>query len=91
MWVVVRCQSDALSGNTQMNAAEWDAWHTFRLEWETPESDPARTGGYLRWYMDDELIYSVSGATLNKHRGAQARGQERGVWREHVSVHSQHV
>jgi hypothetical protein len=69
-------QADAVSGNTQMNAALWDEFHQFRLEWELPEADigGGASEGYVRWYMDDTLVYGISGESLsNKMKGSQVK------------------
>jgi len=67
-------QADAVSGNTQMNAALWDEFHKFRLEWELPQAEmgDGASEGYVRWYMDDALVYGISGESLsNKMKGSQ--------------------
>mmetsp|Transcript_12549 Transcript_12549/g.29510 ORF Transcript_12549/g.29510 Transcript_12549/m.29510 type:complete len:423 (+) Transcript_12549:89-1357(+) len=63
-------QSDALSGNTQLNADLWSRFINYRLEWQMPSSDPDGQG-YLRWYFDDELVYGVAGSVLGSKLGAK--------------------
>lgn len=48
-------QADALSANTQMDGdvshgnGFWSAMHTWRVEWQLPQSDTEQGLGYLRW------------------------------------------
>lgn len=51
--------TDALSANRNLNTTKFDAFHKYRLEWESGPS------GYLKWYFDDALMYSVNAETLS--------------------------
>ena len=54
--------SDAVSYNQQLNASHFEAPHTYRLEWDVPSSNASH--GYLHWFLDNELVYSLDGAGL---------------------------
>lgn len=64
-------QTDALSGNTQMWGDTWQEYHTWRLEWQAPESDVSGQGGFVKWFLDDELIYGIDGQVVGKPKGAK--------------------
>jgi len=51
-----------VSGNTQLSRRLWEYFHSWRLEWALPASDATR--GYLRWYMNDMLVYGITGKSL---------------------------
>ena len=51
-----------MSGNTQLSRRLWEYFHSWRLEWALPASDATR--GYLRWYMNDMLVYGITGKSL---------------------------
>lgn len=55
-------QADALSANTQLNKTHYKDQHLYRVEWDPPEDDGS--GGHIRWYTDEEFVYSVKGADL---------------------------
>lgn len=55
-------QSDALSANTQLNTTHYDKQHLYRIEWEPPAANG--TGGYIKWYTDGDLVYSIHGESL---------------------------
>jgi hypothetical protein len=55
-----------------MSGALWNGLHTYRVEWETPASDPSGHG-YLRWFFDNKLIYGVSGSVLARKGNAKVR------------------
>ena len=55
-------QSDALSANMQLNDTHYQEQHSYRVEWEPPLNG---TGGYIRWYTDEEFVFGVSGETLS--------------------------
>lgn len=55
-------QADALSANTGLNDTHYEEQHLYRVEWDPPEEDG--TGGRIRWYTDEEFVYSVKGADL---------------------------
>mmetsp|Transcript_5236 Transcript_5236/g.7239 ORF Transcript_5236/g.7239 Transcript_5236/m.7239 type:complete len:562 (+) Transcript_5236:68-1753(+) len=46
--------ADALSANTNIGETHFHKQHTYRLEWI-----PGR-GGYLRWYLDNYLVYGIN-------------------------------
>lgn len=55
-------QADALSANTGLTESHYKTMHKYRVEWDPPEDDG--TGGHIRWYTDDNFVYSVKGADL---------------------------
>jgi len=55
-------QADALSANMHLDKSHYSDQHIYRIEWEPPESDG--TGGYIKWYNDNELVYGVLGDSL---------------------------
>jgi len=69
--------SDAVSGNTQLNPEIWGGFRAFRLEWALPQDDytPASGDdveaalGYVRWYMDNELVYGITGDSIANKTG----------------------
>mmetsp|Transcript_32743 Transcript_32743/g.49343 ORF Transcript_32743/g.49343 Transcript_32743/m.49343 type:complete len:644 (+) Transcript_32743:149-2080(+) len=50
--------SDAISYNRQLNASYFKNPHVYRLEWDVPTNE---TDGYLRWYLDGELVLGIDG------------------------------
>ena len=56
-------QSDALSANMPLNDTHYEDTHLYRIEWEPPASNG--TGGYIRWYTDDDFVFGVSGQSLS--------------------------
>ncbi|CAJ1969106.1 unnamed protein product [Cylindrotheca closterium] len=56
-------QADALSANTGLNDTHYKEQHTYRVEWDPPEEDGS--GGHIRWYTDEEFVYSVKGSDLS--------------------------
>mmetsp|Transcript_31418 Transcript_31418/g.34785 ORF Transcript_31418/g.34785 Transcript_31418/m.34785 type:complete len:647 (+) Transcript_31418:99-2039(+) len=54
--------SDAISYNRQLNASYFEKPHIYRLEWEVPTD---HTNGYIRWYLDSELILSIDGSGID--------------------------
>jgi beta-glucan synthesis-associated protein KRE6 len=56
-------QADALSANTQLNDTHYQSHHLYRLEWEPPA--PNGTGGYLKWFTDNEYVFGLYGRTLD--------------------------
>ncbi|KAJ1458594.1 beta-glucan synthesis-associated protein-domain-containing protein [Pelagophyceae sp. CCMP2097] len=50
--------ADAISANTPIGKTHFDDLHTYRVEW-----DPRSTGG-MRWFLDDQFIYSIEAASL---------------------------
>jgi beta-glucan synthesis-associated protein KRE6 len=55
-------QADALSANTQLNHSHYQTQHAYRLEWEPPEANG--TGGYLKWFTDEEYVFGIFGKSL---------------------------
>jgi hypothetical protein len=55
-------QADALSANMQLGDTHFERMHTYRVEWEPPVEDG--TGGYIKWYTDDEFIYGIEAESL---------------------------
>jgi len=58
--------SDAISYNRQLNDSYFESPHIYRVEWEVPTDD---SDGYIRWYLDSELVLSIDGS------GVAAAGQ----------------
>ena len=56
-------QADAISANLQLNKTHYVDQHIYRVEWEPPEEDG--TGGYIKWYTDGDLIFGMSGSSLD--------------------------
>mmetsp|Transcript_9159 Transcript_9159/g.25334 ORF Transcript_9159/g.25334 Transcript_9159/m.25334 type:complete len:535 (+) Transcript_9159:86-1690(+) len=56
-------QADALSANMQLNDTHYEEQHRYRVEWEPPSDDG--TGGYIRWYTDEKLVFGVVGESLS--------------------------
>ncbi|KAI2498624.1 Beta-glucan synthesis-associated protein (SKN1) [Fragilaria crotonensis] len=44
------------------NLARASDQHVYRVEWEPPEEDGS--GGYIKWFIDGDLTYGVSGKSL---------------------------
>eukprot|EP01036_Dinobryon_divergens_P023593 gene23593-31955_t len=55
---------DAVSVNRFLNETHFDSHHLYTLEWQPG------IGGYLYWYLDDELILGIDGSSLEKLTGA---------------------
>jgi len=62
--------SDAISFNRQLYDEHFSGFHKYRLEWELPDED-AGGGGYLRWFIDGDLILAINGTEISKVTGAQ--------------------
>ena len=56
-------QADALSANVHLNSTHYRDQHIYRVEWEPPEEDGS--GGYIKWFSDNKLVYGVFGDTLS--------------------------
>ena len=56
-------QADALSANRGLNTSHYTNQHIYRVEWEPPDEDGS--GGYIRWYTDDVLLYGITGSNLH--------------------------
>lgn len=52
--------TDAISANRDLQKTHYEDFHKYRLEWI-----PGATG-YIKWYLDDVLIYSIDASALNK-------------------------
>ena len=46
-----------------LNASHFDRQHIYRVEWEPPNDD--ESGGYIKWFCDDELVYGIQSNVLN--------------------------
>lgn len=57
-------QADALSANMHLNKTHYVDMHTYRVEWDPPNEDGS--GGYIKWFVDNELVYGVFGDSLSK-------------------------
>lgn len=55
-------QADALSANMHLHDTHYLDQHIYRVEWEPPLEDGS--GGYIKWFMDGEFVYGVSGRSL---------------------------
>lgn len=55
-------QTDAISANMLLDESHFSKQHLYRLEWEPPSVDEG--DGYLRWYLDGELITGIGGESL---------------------------
>ena len=55
---------DCISVDTTINASYWDSPHLYRLEWQ-PDND-----GYLEWYLDGLLVFSIPQSALTNGTGA---------------------
>ena len=51
--------ADAISANTNLYETHFEDFHKYRLEW-IPGPD-----GYIKWYLDDNFLYSISANALN--------------------------
>ena len=58
----MRYQTDAISANILLNESYYEEQHVYRLEWEPPNEDGS--GGYLRWFVDGNLITGIHGESL---------------------------
>ncbi|MGK3749511.1 MAG: hypothetical protein ACI8RD_001806, partial [Bacillariaceae sp.] len=56
-------QADALSANRGLNTSHYTNQHIYRVEWDPPAEDG--TGGYIRWFTDDVLMYGITGSNLH--------------------------
>ncbi|OQR91279.1 callose synthase [Achlya hypogyna] len=54
---------DSISALTQLQTDAFLKFHTYRLEW-MPGYD-----GYIRWWLDNNFVFEVAGAALNKWVG----------------------
>lgn len=59
---VMTYQSDAISANTHLTQDFFQRHHKYSLEWEPPDGN--RTEGYIKWYLDDKLLYGINGESL---------------------------
>ena len=53
-------RQDAISVNTDLNDSHFQEQHIYWIEWEPS----ANSSGYLEWYLDGELIFSIAGKSL---------------------------
>jgi beta-glucan synthesis-associated protein KRE6 len=56
-------QADALSANMPLNKTHYERQHVYRVEWE-PASLQDGTGGYIKWFSDNELVYGIVADSL---------------------------
>jgi len=56
-------QADSLSANRGLNTSHYTNQHVYRVEWEPPAEDGS--GGYIRWYTDNVLMYGITGSNLH--------------------------
>eukprot|EP00518_Triparma_eleuthera_P009729 CAMPEP_0182469088 /NCGR_PEP_ID=MMETSP1319-20130603/16525_1 /TAXON_ID=172717 /ORGANISM="Bolidomonas pacifica, Strain RCC208" /LENGTH=650 /DNA_ID=CAMNT_0024669355 /DNA_START=103 /DNA_END=2055 /DNA_ORIENTATION=+ len=61
--------SDAISQNRQLSSTHFERAHTFRLHWEPPSESSG--DGFINWWLDDELIFSINGTSINSVTGAE--------------------
>jgi beta-glucan synthesis-associated protein KRE6 len=54
--------SDAISFNRQLEEDHFRKPHVYRLEWDVPSGD---NHGYLRWFLDGELVLDIDGVGLS--------------------------
>ncbi|CBJ31299.1 Beta-1,6-glucan active enzyme, family GH16 [Ectocarpus siliculosus] len=62
--------ADAVSSNHVLSETHFEDLHTYRLDWQPGGGDDS-SKGYLRWYVDDELLYGISDDTLESFHGSQ--------------------
>ena len=75
--------SDAVSGNTQLDAHIWGSFHTmsngspkkFAEDSNLDDDEVAEVAGmgYIRWYLDDKLIYGSWQRPLKKRKSPSGR------------------
>lgn len=62
--------ADAISANTNIDDSFFDEFHAYRLEWQPPGKDKegkrSNNNGYLKWFLDGQLVYSISSEALQK-------------------------
>ena len=56
-------RSDAISANTRLSKSHYTDHHLYRVEWEPPSNNG--TGGYVRWYVDNQFTFGIRGDNLN--------------------------
>jgi len=59
--------SDALSFNRQLDHHHFEKRHRYKLEWGLPSANKTEEGsdrGYLNWFLDDELVFSINGSSI---------------------------
>jgi len=57
--------SDAISWNTQLNESHFEQFHNYRLEWGPPDVDDPKQGGFLAWYIDNQMVLHMNSTNLN--------------------------
>lgn len=55
-------QADGISANLQLNESHYNSTHKYRIEWEPPDLNG--TGGYVKWYTDEEFVFAIYGDSL---------------------------
>ena len=63
--------SDAISYNCHINKIHFGRKHKYLLEWDLPGEETG-TGGYMRWFLDNEIVMKMDGEALKK-RGFGAK------------------
>eukprot|EP00607_Mallomonas_marina_P000339 CAMPEP_0182433620 /NCGR_PEP_ID=MMETSP1167-20130531/64380_1 /TAXON_ID=2988 /ORGANISM="Mallomonas Sp, Strain CCMP3275" /LENGTH=456 /DNA_ID=CAMNT_0024622507 /DNA_START=435 /DNA_END=1805 /DNA_ORIENTATION=+ len=51
--------ADAVSANRNLEETHFTNFHKYRLEWQSGSD------GYLKWFLDDEFVYSIKASALN--------------------------
>lgn len=52
-------RTDSISANFGLNKDFYDNFHNYRIEWEPPKE--SGYGGYIKWFIDDQMITAVEG------------------------------
>ncbi|KAG5178471.1 beta-1,6-glucan active enzyme, family GH16 [Tribonema minus] len=55
-------RADGISAITRLARTHFNDFHTYKLEWR-----PGADGGYLAWYLDDELLFEIDQASLDPY------------------------
>jgi hypothetical protein len=53
-------KADGVSAISTIAETHFTEFHTYKLEWQ-----PGSDGGYLAWYMDDELLFEITQDSLD--------------------------
>jgi len=57
-------RTDSLSTNLPLTQDFFEEYHTFRMEWEPPSDTNDNHGGYVQWFVDNQLVSAVYGDDL---------------------------
>lgn len=63
-------QSDAISCNAILSDSYYDEQHLYRVEWEPPNEETG-SYGYLKWFIEGELITGIYGESLHEASGTE--------------------